>query len=125
MGFKEMVKIEDIQGKSAEVIISYVQDLAWTYYEKKVEPVQDRIRKIEKDVSLQLIDRAWSNHIDTMDKLRNGIGLRGYASKNPLEAYVSEGYQLFQDMMSVISRDIVSFCMNVRVVPQSQAPREA
>ena len=125
MGFKEMVKVEDIQGKNAEAVISYVQDLAWNYYEKKVEPVQDRIRKIEKDVSLQLIDRAWSNHIDTMDKLRNGIGLRGYASKNPLEAYVSEGYQLFQDMMSVISRDIVSFCMNVRVVPQSQAPREA
>ena len=125
MGFKEMVKVEDVQGKNAEAIISYVQDLAWNYYEKKVEPVQDKIRKIEKDVSLQLIDRAWSNHIDTMDKLRNGIGLRGYASKNPLEAYVSEGYQLFQDMMSVISRDIVSFCMNVRVVPQSQAPREA
>ena len=125
MGFKEMVKVEDIQGKNAEAVISYVQDLAWNYYEKKVEPVQDRIRKIEKDVSLQLIDRAWSNHIDTMDKLRNGIGLRGYASKNPLEAYASEGYQLFQDMMSVISRDIVSFCMNVRVVPQSQAPREA
>ena len=92
--------------------------------QKKIEPVQDKIRKIEKDVSLSMIDRAWSNHIDTMDKLRNGIGLRGYAAKNPLEAYVTEGYQLFEDMMSLISREIVSFCMNVRVVPQSQAPKE-
>lgn len=124
MGFKDMVKKEDIAGKPAEAIISYIQDLAWNYYEKKIEPVQDKIRKIEKDVSLSMIDRAWSNHIDTMDKLRNGIGLRGYAAKNPLEAYVTEGYQLFEDMMSLISREIVSFCMNVRVVPQSQAPKE-
>ena len=114
-----MVKKEDIAGKPAEAIISYIQDLAWNYYEKKIEPVQDKIRKIEKDVSLSMIDRAWSNH-----KLRNGIGLRGYAAKNPLEAYVTEGYQLFEDMMSLISREIVSFCMNVRVVPQSQAPKE-
>ena len=125
MGFKDLVKKEDIVGKPAEAIIDYVQDLAWNYYEKKVEPVKDKIRKIEKDVSLNMIDRAWSNHIDTMDKLRNGIGLRGYAAKNPLEAYVSEGYQLFEDMMSLISKEIVSFCMNVRVIPQSEVPKEA
>ena len=55
-----------------------------------------------------------------MDKLRNGIGLRGYASKNPLQAYVQEGYELFQGMMQTISQDIVSYCMNVRVVPAQQ-----
>jgi len=60
-----------------------------------------------------------------MDKLRNGIGLRGYAQSNPLQAYVQEGYQLFEDMMATISQEIVSFCMNVRVVPVNEANKEA
>jgi len=50
-----------------------------------------------------------------MDKLRTGIGLRGYASKNPLQAYVEEGYQLFQDMTQTIAQEIVAFCMNVTI----------
>ena len=82
-------------------------------------------RSVEKEVSLRTIDRAWSNHIDTMDKLRNGIGLRGYAQSNPLQAYVQEGYQLFEDMMATISQEIVTFCMNVRVVPVNEANKEA
>ena len=62
--------------------------------------------------------RAWSNHIDTMDKLRSGIGLRGYAQHNPLQAYVEEGYELFEDMMHTISQEIVNYCMRIKVVAQ-------
>ena len=50
-----------------------------------------------------------------MSKLRDGIGLRSYAQNNPLQAYVQEGYELFEDMMQTISREIVAFCMNIRV----------
>lgn len=125
LGFKDIVKAEDLEGKSSEEINDFCLERAWNYYENKIEPVKDRIRPIEKEVSLRTIDRAWSNHIDTMDKLRNGIGLRGYASKNPLEAYVEEGYQLFEDMMSTISQEIVTFCMNVRVVPKEQTEAKA
>ena len=55
-----------------------------------------------------------------MEKLRNGIGLRGYAQSNPLQAYVQEGYQLFEDMMQTIAQEIVAFCMNVRVVNNNE-----
>jgi preprotein translocase subunit SecA len=125
IGFKDLIKAEDLQGMSKDDVIAKVNELAWKYYEDKIQPVKEKIRPIEKEVSLRTIDRAWSNHIDTMDKLRNGIGLRGYAQSNPLQAYVQEGYQLFEDMMRTISQEIVSFCMNVKVVPSSQAPKEA
>ena len=65
---------------------------------------------------LRVIDRAWVNHIDIMSKLREGIHLRSYAQNNPLQAYVEEGYELFEEMMNTISNEVVYFCMNVRVV---------
>ena len=121
IGFKDLVKPEELSGMSREDANDYCFEKAWEYYEKKIEPVKDKIRPVEKEVSLRLIDRAWSNHIDTMDKLRNGIGLRGYAQHNPLQAYVQEGYELFEDMMATISREIVTFCMNIKVVPADEA----
>ena len=72
-------------------------------------------RQVEKTVVLRAIDRNWINHIDMMDKLRNGIGLRSYAQENPLKAYVSEGYQMFEDMMANISRDVVNYCMSLKI----------
>ncbi|MBQ7223927.1 MAG: hypothetical protein IJS38_05090, partial [Erysipelotrichaceae bacterium] len=54
-------------------------------------------------------------HIDLMSKLRDGIHLRSYAQDNPLKAYTSEGYEMFETMMNNISREVVSFCMNCRI----------
>ena len=64
---------------------------------------------------LRTIDRAWVNHIDVMSKLRDGIGLRSYAQNNPLQAYVEEGYELFETMMNSISDQVVVFCNNVKI----------
>lgn len=125
IGFKDLVSADQLEGKNREEATDFCFEKAWEYYENKIEPVKDKIKPVEKEVSLRLIDRAWSNHIDTMDKLRNGIGLRGYAQHNPLQAYVQEGYELFEDMMATISREIVTFCMNIKVVPASEANKEA
>ena len=65
---------------------------------------------------LRVIDTAWVFHIDTMAKLRDGIGLRSYAQNNPLQAYVEEGFELFEEMMKNISTEVVVFCLNVKVV---------
>ena len=116
IGFKNMVREEDLGEMDQEEMTGFVVDKAWTYYEDKIAPVKEQIKPVEKEVSLRTIDRAWSNHIDTMEKLRTGIGLRGYASANPLQAYIEEGYTLFQDMMQTIAQEIVAFCMNVRVI---------
>ncbi len=128
IGFKDLVKAEDVAGKSRADVIDLVDQKAWDYYQTKIEPVKEQIKPLEKEMSLRTIDRAWSNHIDTMSKLRDGIGLRSYAQANPLQAYVQEGYSLFEDMMHTIAQEIVSFCMNVRILPadqKDQKPKEA
>ncbi|NLH64219.1 MAG: preprotein translocase subunit SecA [Erysipelotrichaceae bacterium] len=125
IGFKDLIKPEDVAGKSRADVIDLVDQKAWAYYQNKIEPVKVQIRPMEKEMSLRTIDRAWSNHIDTMSKLRDGIGLRSYAQANPLQAYVQEGYSLFEDMMHTIAQEIVAFCMNVRVLPAEPASKEA
>ena len=120
IGFKDIVTKEDIAGRNREEMVNICVDKAWTYYEKKIEPVRAKMIPLEKEASLRIFDRAWSNHIDMMDKLRSGIGLRGYASHNPLQAYVQEGYELFEDMMRTISQEIVAYCMNIRIEPAQE-----
>ena len=123
IGFKGVVRVEDIEGRTENDVVDICLEQAWSDYEQKIEKVKDKVLPIEKEVSLRMIDRAWSNHIDTMSKLRDGIGLRSYAQSNPLQAYVTEGFNLFEDMMRTISREIVAFCMNIRVVdgPEQEA----
>lgn len=82
----------------------------------------DLADKIERQVSLSVIDRNWTKHIDTMEHLREGIGLRSYAQTNPLQDYVNEGYALFRDMNTAIARDCVYNFMNV--VPRVAPPKE-
>ena len=91
------------------------QDCAWASYEKKIEPIKVQVLPIEKTVVLKIIDQAWVNHIDMMSKLKDGIHLRSYAQNNPLQAYVEEGYQMFEEMMARISKDVATFCLRVQV----------
>lgn len=58
-----------------------------------------------------------------MSKLRDGIGLRSYAQDNPLQAYVTEGYQLFENMMQSIAQGIVTYCMNLKVVQENSTEK--
>lgn len=71
---------------------------------------------IERQILLSVIDRNWQKHIDTMAHLREGIGLRSYAQRNPLQDYVNEGYQLFNEQNEKGSVDIAFNLMNVRLV---------
>ncbi len=64
---------------------------------------------------MRTIDRAWVDHIDTMSKLREGIHLRSYAQDKPLQAYIEEGFQMFEDMMAVISSQTINFMMRVNI----------
>ncbi len=116
MGFQNLIREEEAAGKPAEEVIALINTRAWEVYDRKIDPVRDQIKAYERELSLKLIDRAWVDHIDTMAKLRDGIGLRSYAQSNPLQAYVQEGFQLFETMMSNIAREIVTYCMNLRVV---------
>ena len=77
-------------------------------YEEKLEDIPEEVRdEFEKAVSLRVIDNYWMEHISTMSHLRDGIGLRGYANTSPLQAYTMEGYQLFDEMIARINKDII------------------
>ena len=114
MGFKNL-DLSGLNKENPETVVEEITERAWAQYEDKIREVKDRVIPLEKDAALSTIDRAWSNEIDTMDKLRSGIGLRGYAQNNPLQAYVQEGYELFQEMERTIAQEIVAFCLNIRV----------
>ncbi len=122
MGFDSLTT-QDIEEKELAQVIEIVSNDAWNVYESKIEQVKAQILPIEKTMVLKVIDRAWVNHIDTMSKLREGIHLRSYAQSNPLQAYVTEGFELFEEMLGIISKEIVNFCLNVKIVV-NQGPKK-
>ena len=104
-----------LKGKSVAEVIEMAKDLAWNSYEAKIEPFKQHSLSLEKNIVLSIVDRSWQEHIDTMSKLREGIHLRSYAQNKPLQAYVAEGYELFEDMLNRISQEVVGFCLRMRV----------
>ena len=116
MSLSEDVVTKDmISGKSSEDMVPLIQEAVWNSYVNKIAKVDEEIKPMEKVMVLRIIDRAWINHIDMMDKLRSGIGLRSYAQSNPLQAYVEEGYQMFEEMLSHISEEVVAFCIRLQI----------
>ncbi|WP_457576051.1 preprotein translocase subunit SecA [Desulfomarina sp.] len=80
-------------------------------------------RQLEKIVLLQIVDTQWKDHLLSMDHLKEGIGLRGYGQKNPLNEYKREGYELFQNVIEAIKRQTISSLMRVRVVHEEEVER--
>ena len=109
------VKEDDINNLDPNECIDRLVEIAFGAYNKKIDEFKNQIKPLEKTMVLRTLDRAWVNHIDVMSKLRDGIGLRSYAQNNPLQAYVEEGYELFETMMNSISDQVVVFCNNVKI----------
>ncbi len=70
---------------------------------------------VERDVLLKTLDKKWIDHIDDMDNLRTGIGLRGYGNKNPIVVYQTEGFDMFDEMISEVRRDVANFMMGINI----------
>ena len=101
------IKENDIKDKEPEEIIDYLTDKVVGEYEKKIEDIPQEIKdEFEKVISLNVIDHHWTEQINTMSHLREGIYLRGYAQEDPLRAYTMEGFDLFDAMMQKIDKDI-------------------
>ena len=85
-------------------------------YENKINELPEEIRNdFEKAISLQVIDNYWMEHINTMDHLKEGISLRGYANEDPLQAYIREGFELFDTMLDRISKDITLYLLKAEI----------
>jgi preprotein translocase subunit SecA len=85
-------------------------------YNEKMDELPEEIRNdFEKAISLRVIDTHWMEHINTMSHLREGIYLRGYAQENPLRAYKSEGYEMFDDLLARIDRQTSVYLLRAEV----------
>ncbi|MGH2452342.1 MAG: preprotein translocase subunit SecA [bacterium] len=94
------------------------------YEAKERELGADAVREVERLILLQVIDRKWIDHLQNMEALREGIGLRAYAQVSPLIEYQREGYDLFQQMLREIQEETVQFLMRAQLSPgASTAPR--
>ena len=121
LGFNNSYTEDMVSKLKPTDVIRRVATYAWDIYNIKIETVQEKAFKLEKMVTLAVIDRAWAAHIDTMSRLKNGIGLRSYAQSNPLQAYSQEGFAIFDNMMNSIARDIVSACVHLKIVPAKES----
>ena len=112
---EDNVKVEDLRGKDADETAKYCSDYIFQLYDDKISDIRDEFKQFEKTIVLRNMDRNWIEHIDMMDKLRNGIHLRAYAQNNPLQAYIEEGYEMFEEMQARIAREVVFFAMKVQI----------
>ena len=90
-----------------------------TYKEKEAQAGSPVVRHFEKAVMLQILDSAWKEHLAAMDYLRQGIGLRGYAQKDPKQEYKKEAFQMFTDMLERIKHEVLTVLTKVQVRAQS------
>ena len=110
------IAISEIKGKSASEVIQIIQDLVILDYNEKLEDIPEEVvNEFEKAVTLKVIDNYWMEHISTMSHLREGIGLRGYANENPLQAYTIEGYDLFDMMLARINKDVSIYLLKAEI----------
>lgn len=89
-------------------------------YQAKSERIGDVMREIETQVMLQVVDQLWKEHLQNMDQLRQGIGLRAYAQKNPKQEYKRESFEMFEQLLDNIKRDVTRVLARVEPVSREQ-----
>lgn len=116
---------EKLQSTQAEEIAQQLKDKAHQKYDnREAEFGSDIMREIERVVLLRSVDTNWMDHIDAMDQLRQGIGLRGYGQHNPVVEYRNESYDMFSAMTDAIREQTAKLALTVRVRKNEDVKRE-
>ena len=101
-------------------IAFYVADEASKFYKSKYAHIGDNLKMLEKQVMLQVLDNHWKDHLAEMDHLRQNIGLRAYAQKNPKNEYKREAYEMFEDMLQTINTETVKVLFSLELVSEEE-----
>ena len=110
------IVLSDINNKDSNGVIDILYNYVIEDYQDKLKDIPEEIAsEFEKAITLRVIDNYWMEHISTMSTLREGIGLRGYANENPLQAYTMEGYELFDMMMARINKDVSIYLLKAEI----------
>ncbi|HCX1847601.1 TPA: preprotein translocase subunit SecA [Staphylococcus aureus] len=115
---------DDIKGKDAEDIFEVVWAKIEAAYQSQKDILEEQMNEFERMILLRSIDSHWTDHIDKMDQLRQGIHLRSYAQQNPLRDYQNEGHELFDIMMQNIEEDTCKFILKSVVQVEDNIERE-
>ena len=111
------ISLSDLKGKTPSEIEGLLNEKAMEIYKEKQEQLNgdSQMLEFEKVVILRVVDRKWTDHIDDMDQLREGVGLRGYAQIDPLTEYHTEGFNRFQQMIAAIDYDVTRILMKSQI----------
>jgi preprotein translocase subunit SecA len=112
----------ELESKTPDDISDALKTLAAGQYEEKERslPVDTSVlRRVERDIMLQIVDQQWKDHLYSLDHLKDGIGLRGYGQRDPLVEYKKESFTLFQAMKGRVDEDMVRYMWRLRL---EQAP---
>jgi len=119
------VSVDELQelGTREEIKDRLYEEAMEHWQAREEELGTEMMRDLERFILLRVVDNKWMDHLDAMDQLRTGIGLRAYGQKDPLVEYKFEAYNMFQEMIEGIQEDVVRYLYKVRVVPQEQEQR--
>ena len=106
--------IKEHKNDSNAIIEELEKQATEKYQAKEEEITSEKMRELERIVMLKVVDEKWMNHIDNMDELKNGIGLRAYGQQDPVVKYRMEGMDMFEEMVANIKLDVVKLLMNLR-----------
>ena len=113
---KNDISVDEVKNLSPEELIDKLSKLVIEEYEEKIAPIPKEVtNEFEKVITLQVLDKYWMEHINTMSHLREGIHLRGYAQEDPLRAYTMEGFDLFDSMLQKVDKDISIFLLKAEI----------
>ncbi|MDH7479631.1 MAG: preprotein translocase subunit SecA, partial [Syntrophomonadaceae bacterium] len=116
---------EDLEGMGRKELEEFLAGQSHQAYEAREQELgPDTMREVERLIMLRIVDEKWMDHLDAMDQLREGIGLRAYGQKDPLIEYKFEGYEMFQNMINAIQDEVVRYIFRVSVVEPQQRHRQ-
>ena len=117
-----LLNADELGNLSREELDEYLHKVAGEHYKAREAAIgSDLMRELENLVMLKVVDNHWMEHLDSMDLLREGVGLRAYGQKDPLVEYKFEAYDMFEAMIGSIQDDVVRYIYHVNVVTEQQA----
>ncbi len=118
----ESLEVEGLETLSGKELTEKIYEIAYEVYKEKEEIItSERMREVERIILLQCVDNHWIDHIDAMDQLRQGIGLRALGQQDPVIAYKMEGFNMFDEMVDQIRQDTVRYLFGITI---EQQPKE-
>lgn len=122
----DRVTFDDIKNLNNDEIKEKLKDVANKFYEEKEESfTSEKMREIERVILLRTVDSKWMEHIDNMDHLKQGMGLRAFKQQDPVQAYQMEGSEMFAEMIESIKYDTVKYLFHVRMEKAPERERVA